>query len=103
MDDITPDQENAIKALLETMEKSKQFDMKCIICSDMTRDRGLVCTGPAPSVPILIGICYPCKHLPDFENAVRQRVREFLIEQGRYDLLEGEGGEIDEDDKNGYF
>lgn len=96
MSDLTPEQQKAIDNIIHKMEESKKHDMRCIVCEDMTRDRGIVCTGPAPSVPIIIGLCYPCKNLPGYEDEVKARTVDFLIEKGRYDLLQWEESEDDE-------
>jgi recombinational DNA repair protein RecR len=85
---LTQEQEEVLTALLQKVEESKKTLMRCIICDEMTHERGLVCVGPAPASTIICGLCYPCKNLPDYEKEVQRRVRDFLISIGREDLLQ---------------
>ena len=90
---LTAEQEAAIEQVLLRIEQSKFRSMRCMICEEDTYDRGLVCTNPAPSVPMIIGLCYPCKNLPNYEQEVQRRIGVYLRSIGREDLL---GGKSDE-------
>lgn len=84
---LTPEQEKVIETVLRELDRSKEGLMKCLICNEQTHERGLVCTGPSPSVPIIIGLCYPCKNLPHYDEEIQRRIREYLISIKREDLL----------------
>jgi hypothetical protein len=86
--ELTSEQEKVLQQILERVERSKEGLMKCLICDEKTFDRGLACLGPAPATTIMYGLCYPCKHLPDMENYIRERIRLYLLSIGREDLLE---------------
>lgn len=85
--ELTPEQEAAINRIIEKLERSKQGLMRCLICNEQTEERGLVFTQRPPAVPIIIGLCYPCKNLPLYEEEIQARIREYLISIGRENLL----------------
>jgi hypothetical protein len=91
---MTPKQKDALDQLMDRFEKSKNENMKCIICSHSGADgRGIILTQNAPAVPMIFAICYSCKQLPGYEEEVQRRTIEFLIEQGRFDLIPSQDGE----------
>ena len=85
--ELTQEQQDAMDTILRKVDESKAGTMRCLICNEPTYDRGVVLTPRPPAVPILIGLCYPCKNLPLYEEEVQRRVGEYLISIGREDLL----------------
>jgi hypothetical protein len=85
--ELTPEQEVAAQKILERVEETKKGTMRCLICNEDTHDRGLVFTHHPPAIPIIIGLCFPCKNLPAYEEEVQRCIREYLRSVGREDLL----------------
>jgi hypothetical protein len=85
---LTPEQEEALATLLAKLEETKTHTMRCLLCNDPTYERGIVCTERSPSVPIIIGLCYPCRNHPERDQEVQRQVGQYLLSIGRGDLLE---------------
>lgn len=59
-----------MERLMDVMDETSKEDMRCAICQEMTRERGIAFTPGKPTRPIIFAACPLCKLLPGWEEEV---------------------------------
>jgi hypothetical protein len=75
------DKQEWINQLYNAMDETSKEDMRCIICNENTRRRGLAFTPGTPTKPIIFAICEVCRELPEWEIEVNRRISTVFLEE----------------------
>jgi hypothetical protein len=75
------EKEEWIGQLFEQMDQTSKHDMRCIICNDGTRRRGIAFIQDIPTKPVVFAMCEACQVLPGWEKEADHCMSEQLLRE----------------------
>jgi len=77
----TPEENKWVETLMEHVDETSKEDMRCIICNEGTRERGIFLTPGVPTIPMIFGVCPVCKMLPGWKEEIKQLIWSAISEE----------------------